>query len=149
MPRHVPTQYELTRRWIKVAQNRLLGCTTRAEPSTVEHISIELAAAVHRLQFGGVTTDDLLNLQDAVNVCIKLVTSTNYPQALLHLRAAENALVLIDERKTSTGRWGANSRELDAIKEFLPYHDAMLGSAPVNEIEDATDAVKHELKAAA
>ena len=127
--RQVPSQRELIVRWQKAAQNRLLGCTTRAEPSTVEHISIELAAAVHRLQFGGVTTDDLLNLQDAVNVCIKLVTPTNYPQALLHLRAAENALVLIDERKTSTGRWGANSRELDAIKEFLPYHDAMLGSA--------------------
>lgn len=117
-------------------------------PKHIEIMSNQLESAVQRLKFGKVTHDDLLNLQDAVNVALELITDDNFADALIHTKAAEHALIMIDERKTTTGHWVAKASELDTIKSFLPIHDTILANCPHIEIEQATKAVQLDLAVA-
>lgn len=115
------------------------------DPAHVSQMSAQLHRAVDRLKFGQADDADLLNLQDAVNVSLKLITADNFADALIHVKAAEHALVQLDERKTATGRWVARLAELDALEAFLPYHDAIVGASAHLEIERACVAVREDL----
>jgi hypothetical protein len=117
-------------------------------PAHIDEMSAQLATALQNLKFGRATEKNLLNLQDAVNVALKLITDENFADALIYTRAAEHALTMIDERKTTTGHWVAKASELEAIDAFLPLHDTIIANCPHIEIERATDAVKRELEAA-
>jgi hypothetical protein len=117
-------------------------------PEHVNDMSKQLQTALQRLKFGKASDDDLNNLADAVNVALKLITDENFPEARIHTKSAENALILIDERKTVTGHWVARASELDAIEAFLPLHDVIVQNSTHIEIERATAAVRRDLEAA-
>lgn len=118
-------------------------------PAHIERMSKQLQRALEKLKFGKADEIDLLNFQDAVNVALKLITDDNFPEALIHTKAAEHALIMIDERKTVTGHWVAKASELAAIESFLPLHDAIVSNCPHVEIERATRAVQQDLARAA
>lgn len=146
--RHIPRPHielvaAVARRLVKLETDHQLP-----DPAHIDDVSCQLQLALDRLQFGRATERDLLNLQDAVNVALKLITDDNFADALIHTRAAENALVLIDERKTTTGHWVAKASELSAIEAFLPLHDAIVANCSHREIENATNAVRRDLEAA-
>lgn len=117
-------------------------------PKHIDDMSAQLQRGLNRLKFGQAEELDLLNLQDAANVALKLITDKNFPEALIHAKSAEHALIMIDERKTTTGRWVAKASELEAIEAFLPLHDAIVQNSPHIEIERATAAVQRDLEAA-
>lgn len=140
--RHVPRPHiEL----VFAVASRLSKMPTNFDLPNVEHIeqmSRQLERGFERLKFGKALETDLSNFQDAVNVALHLITDDNFADALIHTRAAENALTLIDERKTATGNWVARASELSAIEAFLPLHDAIVGNSCHLEIEHATLAVR-------
>lgn len=149
-PRNKPHKPRPWRELVTAIATKLVKIETDfmlPNPEHIEQMSTQLDLAVQRLKFGKVQEQDLLNLQDAVNVALKLITDDNFADALIHTRAAEHALVMIDERKTVTGHWVAKASELDAIEAFLPLHDAILANCPHIEIENATKAVKRDLEA--
>lgn len=115
-------------------------------PEHIAQMSAQLHRAVERLKFGKATEQDLLNLQDCVNVSLKLITPENFPEALIPAKAAENALIQLDERKTATGRWVAKLAELEALESFVPIHDAIVSNSAHLEIERATAAVRADLR---
>ena len=146
--RHIPRpRHEL----LFAVASRLAKLPTNFDlpnPAHIDRMSQQLQTALERLKFGKAEELDLLNLQDACNVALKLITDDNFPEAQIHTKAAEHSLVMIDERKTVTGHWVAKASELDAIEAFLPLHDAILANSCHREIETATDAVRRDLEAA-
>jgi len=143
--RRIPRpRYEL----ICAVAERLSKLPTNFDLPNSEHVdqmSAQLHRAVDRLKFGQADEQDLLNLQDAVNVSLKLITPENFAEALFAAKAAEHALIQLDERKTATGRWVAKLAELDALEAFLPYHDAIVSHSAHVEIERACAAVREDL----
>jgi hypothetical protein len=118
------------------------------DPNHINDMSAQLQRAYDRLRTGQATDDDIHNLVDAVNVCLKLITDERFPEAQIFAKSAEAALIVIDERKTERGRWVAKASELNAIEQFLPIHDAIVQNSAHIEIEQACAAVRKDLEAA-
>jgi hypothetical protein len=133
--------YKPPRKWLANPLN-ILRVSAAMPESDIVRLDVEARTAWERLRTGVGSESDWEACADVANLCSVLGKAIS-PKVLEVAQAAAQSLQVMQDRRDSSGKWGACHLSLAAMPDLLDLHHEFLKNCTPRQLMDAL----HEAKA--